>query len=113
MKIGVKIGVGFGGMIGLLICVGIWSLQRTIDGYGDEVMTKVYHGRKIAEIPVLIMHAHRYEQDYINTSNNAYAREVNAASQDVAVVVEQVNSQTMELFEMGVELKEMVGRYKL
>ena len=38
---------------------------------------------------------------------------VNAASQDVAVVVEQVNSQTMELFEMGVELKEMVGRYKL
>ena len=38
---------------------------------------------------------------------------VNAASQDVAVVVEQVNSQTMELFEMGVELKGIVERYKL
>ena len=38
---------------------------------------------------------------------------VNAASQDVAVVVEQINSQTMELFEMGVELKGIVERYKL
>ena len=38
---------------------------------------------------------------------------VNAASQDVVVVVEQVNSQTMELFEMGVELKGIVERYKL
>ena len=38
---------------------------------------------------------------------------VNAASQDVAVVVEQVNSQTMELFEMGVEMKGIVERYKL
>ena len=38
---------------------------------------------------------------------------VNAASQDVTVVVEQVNSQTMELFEMGVELKGIVERYKL
>ena len=32
---------------------------------------------------------------------------------ELSPVVEQVNSETMELFEMGVELKEMVGRYKL
>ena|GEM_PF-5764130 len=38
---------------------------------------------------------------------------VNTASQDVAVVVDQVNSQTMELYEMGMALKKVVGRYKL
>ena len=41
MKIGIKIGVGFGGLIVLLLVVavvGIASLRWTIDGYGDWVM---------------------------------------------------------------------------
>lgn len=55
MKIGAKIGAGFGGMIALLVCVGgvgIWALQRVIDDYGTEVMTKVYYEREIAKIPI-------------------------------------------------------------
>ena len=54
MKIGAKIGAGFGGMIALLVCVGgvgIWALQRVIDDYGTEV-TKVYYEREIAKIPI-------------------------------------------------------------
>ena len=89
MKIGAKIGAGFGGMIALLICVGgvgIWSLLGTIEGYGNEVMSKVYHGQKIAEIPQLILHAHRYEKEYVSSGNNAFAREVNDHL-DVAVYV--------------------------
>ena len=77
MKIGVKIGGGFGGLIVFLLVVGIASLRQTIDGYGDEVMAKVYHGQQIAEIPLLISTAQRFEKQFVSTSNNAYAREVN------------------------------------
>jgi len=93
MKIGVKIGVGFGGLIVLLLVVGvvgIASLRQTIEM------------------------AQNINQAALASSGIASdIASVNAASQDVAVVVEQVNSQTMELFEMGVELKGIVERYKL
>ena len=93
MKIRVKIGVGFGGLIVLLLVVGvvgIASLRQTIEM------------------------AQNINQAALASSGIASdIASVNAASQDVAVVVEQVNSQTMELFEMGVELKGIVERYKL
>ena len=93
MNIGIKIGVGFGGLIVLLLVVGvvgIASLRQTIEL------------------------AQNINQAALASSGIASdIASVNAASQDVAVVVEQDNSQTMELFEMGVELKGIVERYKL
>ena len=93
MKIGIIIGVGFGGLIVLLLgvgVVGIASLRQTIEM------------------------AQNINQAALASSGIASdIASVNAASQDVVVVVEQVNSQTMELFEMGVELKGIVERYKL
>jgi len=78
MKIGVKIGAGFGGMIALLICVGgvgIWQLGQVVDAYNNRVMAKVYEEREIAKVPLLIVRAHSSEQKFVATSNDAYAKQ--------------------------------------
>ena len=107
MKIGIKIGVGFGGLIILLLVVGvvgIASLRQTIEM--AQNINQAATG--IASV------SQNVDQAALASSGIASdIASVNAASQDVAVVVEQVNSQTMELLEMRVELKGIVERYKL
>ena len=117
MKIGVKIGVGFGGLIVLLLVVGvvgIASLRQTIDGYGDEVMAKVYHGQQIAEIPLLISTAQRFEKEFVSTSNNAYAREVNDhldLAEYEAEQLEEVVSHPQSRQQM-IQIQARIGEYR-
>ncbi len=72
MKIGAKIGTGFGIVVLLLLItsgVGIWQLTRVIDAYSQDVMREVEAEKQASRITEFILQARKSEKDFLATKD--------------------------------------------
>lgn len=97
MKLGMKMGIGFGIVILLLLTisfVGFTQLKSVAKGYAEDVMQTVDVEKKASEIPTHILQVRRSEKDFVARLDMKYVVRVNEYLDKAYVLAEEVKSQS-------------------
>ncbi len=109
MKIGIKIGAGFGVVIALLAIIsiiGISQLNSVTGGFEDDVLYTVQNEMSAVQIPEYLLQVRRSEKDFLARQEMKYAERVNDFLDKAEAEVIELESLTTRS-ESKSELKEI------